>query len=82
MASNINFKQNSYRGATAVTPSDTVSLADPVSALYIGTTGALSVLMENGETVVFVAVPVGVLEIAVVRVNSTGTVASNIVGLK
>lgn len=82
MSNNIKYKSDSFRGAEAVTPSDTVDLTDPVSALYIGGTGALKVDMANGDTVTFAAVPVGVFHIAVTRVYSTGTAATNIIGLK
>lgn len=70
-------------GAAAVTPHDTNPLADPVSALYIGGAGNVKVVMENGETVTFIAIPVGtILPIAVLRVFNTDTTATNIIGLK
>ena len=75
-------KKDNYRGAVAITPSDTVDLADSVSALHISVAGALKVDMLNGDTVVFASVPVGTIEIAVSRVYATGTAATGIVGLK
>lgn len=80
--SNINFKAGSYKGAVAITPHDTNDLTDPVSALYIGTAGALKVITASGETVTFANVAVGLLPLAVTRVFSTGTAAAGIVGLK
>ena len=70
--------------ASAVTPSDATAVF--FDALYIGTAGALAVEMlgrpgEAGNVLTFTAVPVGILPISVVRVLSTGTVASNIIGL-
>lgn len=80
--SNIKYKKNSFLGAAAITPSDTVDLALPVSALSISVAGALKVDMASGETVTFAAVPIGVIEIAVTRVYATGTAATGIVGLR
>lgn len=69
--------------AEAVTPSDSVNLSQPARSLYIGGTGAVSVVMYGDEaTVVFPAAPVGVLPIQVTRVNATGTTATNIVAMR
>lgn len=66
--------------ATPVTPSDTV--IQRFRRVYVGTTGNLSLDVENGGTVTFVAVQAGtVLPVRTVRVRATGTTASNIVGL-
>ena len=67
--------------AAAVTPSDSVDLANTSTALYIGGTGNLTVIMLGGEQVTFAAVPVGILPIRVTRVLSTGTAATNILAL-
>ena len=80
--SNIKYKSDSFRGAASITPSDSADLTDPISAIYVGGTGAIKVDMVSGETVVFAAVPVGVFPIAVTRVYSTGTAATNMIGLK
>lgn len=66
--------------AVAVTPNDSTVIS-VTRSLYVGTTGNLNVRMANGETVVFVAVPVGVFPIQVDRVLSTSTTASNILAL-
>lgn len=79
---NIRYKSDSFRGASTITPSDSANLENPVSAIYVGGTGNLSVVMANGESATFTNVPVGVLEIAVVKVLSTGTTATGLVGLK
>ena len=64
----------------AVTPSNSTYLTAPTRSLYIGTTGDVSIEMLNG-TVVLSSVPVGILPVQCLRVNSTGTTASNIVAL-
>lgn len=66
--------------AQAITKSDT----DPnvFCQLYVGGAGDVKVVTENGDTVTFSAVPVGtILPIRVKQVLSTGTTATNIVGL-
>lgn len=69
--------------ATAVTPADT-DLTSPFRALYIGVTGNVSLRLVNDTVdVVFVGVPAGsILPFGVIRVNSTNTTASSIVGLR
>lgn len=68
--------------AFVVTPHDTNDLAFSTRALYIGVTGDVKVNMVGGEAgITFKAVPVGVLPIRATLVASTGTTATNIVGL-
>jgi len=71
----------SAHGAVAVTPSDATTI--PICrALYIGTTGNISVRMADGQdTILFTAVPVGIFPIQVDKVYSTNTTASTIVAL-
>jgi len=80
----------SYRSANAtvsahseiaVTPSDATVI--PVSrGLYVGTTGNIAVRMaDDGNTITFTSVPVGILPIQVDMVMSTNTTASNIIAL-
>lgn len=67
--------------AAAVTPSDTTSFTVQPRALYVGTGGSVSVLLEDGTTVVFSNVPDGsILPVRAMRVNSA-TTASNILAL-
>jgi hypothetical protein len=49
---------NAFRGAAAITESDSTTYDPPGDAIYVGTTGALT-LTINGVDVVFAAVPVG-----------------------
>lgn len=69
-----------YRGAFAITKHDTN--ANVATALYIGVTGDVAVVTQDRTTsVVFKAVPVGILPVRVSKVLSTGTTATDIVGL-
>lgn len=72
-----------YQNAKAITPTDNTQIG-PFSALYIGVSGDVTVVMRNDDgttPVLFKAVPVGRLDIAVQGVQATGTTATNIVGL-
>lgn len=72
-----------YEGAAAVTKSDTVN-DGPWAALWIGGAGSgnLKVTMLNGDVVAFAGVPVGEFTTSVLRVWSTGTDVTAIIGLK
>lgn len=67
-------------GAVAVSPSDTVDLAVPARALYVGGAGNLTVVMSNGDVVTF-AEASGWCPLSVRRVNATSTTATGIVAL-
>lgn len=73
---------NSYRGAFAVTKSDSTIL-EGVRGLYVGGAGAVAVVLRDRVTsVIFSAVPVGtILPIEVTQVLSTGTDATLILAL-
>jgi hypothetical protein len=68
--------------AFAVTKSDSTVFTTPTRWIYIGGTGNVAV-MFNGDTVAVTmnTVPVGMYEWSVIQVLSTGTTATNIVGL-
>jgi hypothetical protein len=68
------------RGAFSITPADGTDLAIYPKALYVGTAGDVKVDMRDGTTVTFTGA-IGVLPIRVKRVYSTGTTATNILGL-
>ena len=73
-------RSGSAEHAAAVTPSDSADLpGGPATFLYVGGTGSIKVTTVGGEDVTFSAVPVGILPIAVKRVWSTGTAATNLV---
>jgi hypothetical protein len=73
------------RHAEAVTPSDTVDLSHVTSAIYVGVTGDLAMILANDPDVApvtFKAVPAGtLLQLQCRRVMATGTTASSIVAL-
>jgi hypothetical protein len=67
--------------ATTITAADS-DLATPVRAFYVGTGGNVKVTTTNGDEVTFSNVATGtILPVSVKRIWSTGTTASNIVGL-
>jgi hypothetical protein len=67
----------------AVTPSDTVGFGFSARGLYVGVGGTVAVVgLQGGSAVNFVGVPTGaVLDVQCIRVNATGTTATNIVAL-
>ena len=68
-------------GAVSITPSNTVNLANPC-VVYVGATGNVRVLTAQGDDVTFVSVPAGaVLPVQVIRVYSTSTTATSLVGI-
>jgi hypothetical protein len=74
-----------YEGAAAVTQSDaTADPAGPFAAFYVGTTGGnVKVTTIDGSTVTLAGTLIGqIYPIAITRVWSTGTAASNILGLR
>jgi len=69
--------------AITVTPSNTVDLGVLAKRFYVGGTGAIKVDTANGVTITFTAVPVGVFDTGcrIKKVYSTGTTATNIIGI-
>lgn len=68
--------------AFAVTPNDSADLAEVTRSLFVGGAGALSVVMQSGQQVVFQGLLAGtVLPVRVSRVRATGTTATAILGL-
>lgn len=73
---------NTYRGALVVSPHDTNELTTWSRALYIGGTGAITVVTVEGQTVLISALPVGtIIPLSVKIVKATGTTATLIVAL-
>lgn len=69
------------REASAVTPSDTVTVN--FRALYVGTAGNLAVVPVGGDAAVtFTNVPVGWFPVSVSKVMSTNTTATGIIGVR
>ena len=70
------------RSASTVTPSDGTDLPHVSRAIYVGQTGDVSVVMADGDQVIFEAVPAGaMLPIRVSGINATGTTAAGILSL-
>jgi hypothetical protein len=69
--------------ARVVTPSDSAVLVNgPSRALYVGSSGNLTVRMGDGQNqILFSNVPAGIFPIQVDMVYATGTTAANIVAL-
>ena len=66
----------------AVTPANTGEFTDVARALYVGVGGDVSVVSLNDQTVVYKNAPSGtIIPIRCKRVNSTGTTATDIVGM-
>lgn len=66
----------------SITPSDGADLAQTTRGLWVGTGGNVSVITKGGTTVTITNVADGsILPFRVARVRSTGTTASNILGL-
>lgn len=68
--------------AFAITPSDSTVFAQPTRGLYVGISGNLAVRMKD-QTLppTFVSAAVGYHPLQVDKVLSTGTTATNIIGL-
>lgn len=81
-ANTLGAPRHGYTNAAAVTPSDTVDLADVTQALYVGGAGNVAVIMQGGQTVTFTGLTVGtILEVRVSRVKATSTTATALVAL-
>lgn len=72
-----------FREPFAITPSDTVNFSrETHGGIYVGGTGDVVAVLYDGSTVTFTAVPAGtILPVRAIRVNATGTTATNLVGL-
>jgi len=66
----------------AITPSDSANFLFQVVGIYVGTGGDVVAVTQGGIPVIFKnAVAGSVLPINAIRVNSTSTTASNLVGI-
>jgi len=71
-----------FRDAFVISKSDTLPLPTRVDAIYVGGTGDVAVLTEGGNTVTFKAIPAGgLLPFSTEKVLSTGTSATDMMGL-
>lgn len=68
--------------AFSITPSDVTDFDNQARAIYVGGDGNISVVTPKNNTVVFNGVKAGsILPIACIRVNSSSTTATNLIGL-
>lgn len=68
--------------AFAITPSNSANFNIAARAIYVGVGGDITLVTPANNVVLFVAVPQGtVLPVTCIRINSTGTSASSLVGL-
>lgn len=75
------FSPTTYENAFPTGTNDTVDIR-VTQAIYVGATGTLRVTMFGGQIVTFNGVQAGqVLPISVIRVWTTGTTATGVIGL-
>lgn len=68
--------------AFAITPHDSTNFNENCRAIYIGGAGNIVVVTKQGNAVTFTGVLAGtILPIRAMRVNSTNTTATSLVGL-
>ena len=66
--------------AAAITPSDTVDMANPTKSVYIGVGGDMKVTMKDGGTVIFVGLVTGSTKVgAFSRIWAADTDATNLI---
>ena len=66
-----------------VIPSDATVLSPPTRGLYVGVSGDIAVIMNDGSgPFTLKAVPVGMLSISVIKIMATNTTATNIIGMR
>lgn len=71
-----------YIGGFAVTPHDTNPLAFVTRGIMVGVTGAVAMVMSNGDSVTLTGLLVGVIyPVRASKILSTGTTATGIVAL-
>lgn len=72
---------NAATGGATITPSDATEV--DFNGIYVGGAGNLAVTLLDGSEVTLTAVIVGtVYHLRVIKVNATGTTATNLIGLK
>lgn len=66
----------------SITPNDSADLTVTTRGLYVGVSGDVKVDLVSGDTVTLVALAAGVIHpLRVRRVYSTGTAATDIIGV-
>lgn len=71
-----------YKGAESITPHNTTNFSRGVcNAIYVGVSGDVTALHLDGTVQLYKSVPIGILPIMALRVNSTGTTATTMLAL-
>ena len=70
-----------WGGAFQITPSDIVNLPHTIGLLYVGKSGDLHTVFHNGTEVTLSKLPQGMYNLKLRKIFSTGTTASNLVGI-
>ena len=74
--------KSAYSDPFTITPSDSTYLSKPTNGgIYVGGAGTMVVVLHDGTTVSFTCVAGTVIPVIAIRVNSTGTTATGLVGL-
>ena len=84
-AGNIQFSSGTMSApamdAFVITPSDSLNFNTICRMVYVGVAGDISLVTAMGTTVLFKAVPVGILNVMALRINATGTLATTMLAL-
>lgn len=79
----MNVSNDVYNDAAAITTSNTVDHAWTFDAIHVGGAGNIVVVLENGQAVTLTGCLAGhVYRLRGIRVNSTSTTATNMVGMR
>ena len=79
----MNVANDIYNRGAAITPSDTVNETDPFEAIHCGGAGNIVVVLDTTQTITLVGCLAGhVYRVRGIRVNSTSTTATSLVGLR
>lgn len=70
-----------FQDAADISPNDTVDLARPCNAIFVGTAGNIVLKTFAGTTMTFLAVPVGEFRVSAKRVYTTNTTAAGLKAL-
>jgi hypothetical protein len=65
-----------YNWARPLVPSDTIDLTGPTDAIWVGGSGIVVAVFENGQTANFTCTAGQILPLKVKRVNATATTAT------
>jgi len=71
----------SARNTYTVVPHDTTNFAIAGDAVYVGVSGNITLINDQGAVQLFSNVPVGILPVRFLRINNTATTATNMVAL-